>query len=267
MKFGIIFFISVGLIFHLNAQNINLGGEKWDIYKGEIQLKGSLYDALGKRYWNYLNSKLPKEILKKYISSLRLFTDGRMGELAGMSPVNILNTQWEIDIDTLDFNFNNKEKLYIKDYTHTIIHEFGHLLTLNPEQVEVTEDVFEDDMKGYLTSEGYTKTNSYLNKFVDRFWRGKLLRRWDKIDKIKSENRKVNLLYKLYLKNENQFLTAYSAESPEEDIAESWTFFVLYDKPKLNTIKHQKILFFYQFPELIEQREKIRNKLEKKSVD
>ncbi len=71
-----------------------------------------------------------------------------------------------------------------------------------------------------------------------------------------------NGLYQFYLKNQGTFLTDYAAEAPEEDIAESWSFFILNDQPSsLNLIKNQKINFFYQFPELIEYRTLIRKNI------
>ncbi len=50
-------------------------------------------------------------------------------------------------------------------------------------------------------------------------------------------------------------------ENPEEDIAESFLHFVWEDKPKGRTIAEQKILFFYDFDELIKIREEIRRKI------
>jgi hypothetical protein len=46
-----------------------------------------------------------------------------------------------------------------------------------------------------------------------------------------------------------------------EDIAESWTAFVLTDKSAGETISEQKILFFYNFSELVDIREHIRKGL------
>lgn len=251
-----------------NSQDLdNIGGENWNISNGILQTKGNLNDTIALKYWNFLNNLLPSEILNKYVFSLRLFTDGREEELGGMSPMNDFNSKWEIDIDTLDFSFNNKNVLYVRDYLHTVIHEFGHLLVLNPEQVEITDDEFQDNDKGYLTIEGYASDSSYLGKFVNLFWNHRMLKRWDKIDKIRNENRKINLLLDFYLKNKHSFLTDYAAESPEEDIAESWTFFVLSDKPNLNEVRHKKVLFFYKFPKLVAYRKSIRENIESIPID
>ncbi|WP_298779878.1 putative zinc-binding metallopeptidase [uncultured Polaribacter sp.] len=233
----------------------------WGILEGKLIAKKNSKDSIAKKYWNYLNEKLPEKLLTKYISKLQLFSDGTQEELGAITPLNTNNTTWEIALDTTDFNFKNNNQKYILDYTHTIIHEFGHLLTLNPEQVTITKDEYQDDKKGYLTSEGYAKKDSYLGKFVQKFWKTKLLNKWDKIDTIEDENKKLEQLYDFYLDNKNCFLTDYAAESPEEDIAEAWTFFVLNNKPTHNKIKHKKVLFFYNFPELVAYRNQIRKNL------
>lgn len=135
------------------------------------------------------------------------------------------------------------------------------MLTLNAGQIEPTEDVVQNDSRGYLTSEGYALKASYLGMFVDQFWPPDFLSEWDKVDKIRNESRRINKLFKLYLENESQFVTDYAAESPEEDIAESWAFFVLSDKPLALEGKAKKVLFFYQFEELIRLRTMIRSNM------
>lgn len=38
---------------------------------------------------------------------------------------------WPFDLDTADVNIYSCDAIEILDYTHTLIHEYGHLLTLN----------------------------------------------------------------------------------------------------------------------------------------
>ena len=64
----------------------------------------------------------------------------------------------------------------------------------------------------------------------------------------------------------DQFVTYYAASHPAEDIAESFSAFVLSDdQARIKTpnmeIWEEKILFFYDFPELVEMRDFIRNNL------
>ena len=231
----------------------------WEIKEGTLITNDSLsYSSMAQDYFNTINNTLPKDLIDKYVVSLRLFTDGKDGDLGGLNQMNESVDSWQFDLDTADVNIYSKDSIEILDYTHTLIHEYGHLLTLNPSQIELTDDMIQDDNKGYLTSEGYALKDSYLGIFVKQFWDDELLLEWDNIDNKKNENKRVKLLYEFYLSHRDNFVTDYAAESPEEDIAEAWTFFVLSDKPDTNTVKNQKVIFFYQFPELVEYRQKMR---------
>ncbi|GAB5524225.1 MAG: hypothetical protein Roseis2KO_20970 [Roseivirga sp.] len=242
-------------------QDVGTEVGRWQISLAELKPGNTPQDSLATRYWLQVKSLLPNDLLEEYVTSLRLYTDGPQEDLGGLNQLDESNKYWQLDLDTADINFHNLDSGFVLDYTHTLIHEFGHLLTLNATQVEPTEDMRQDDAKGYLTSEGYARKSSYLGKYVDRFWPMDFLMRWDKIDQIKNESRRADKLYTFYLENSERFVTDYAAENPEEDIAESWAFFVLSDKPVTNELKARKVLFFYQFEELVKMRNSIRSKI------
>lgn len=49
--------------------------------------------------------------------------------------------------------------------------------------------------------------------------------------------------------------------NPEEDMAESWAFFVLGPEPAGDAIAEEKVLFFFHYSELVELREQILSNL------
>ncbi|NOU60161.1 hypothetical protein [Marinifilum caeruleilacunae] len=252
----ILFLIAIWpcLLQMVNAQQVGV----WKIENGRIESPNSKIDTLGFQYWEAVCSILPNDLLKKYVVSLRLFSDGRNEDLGGMNQMDETVDFWQVDLDTADMNIFSRDSIEILDYTHTLIHEFGHLLSLNSMQIELSDDEIQDPDRGYLTDEGYAIKGSYLNLFVEEFWEGKLLRQWDRICEKRNQEKLADRLYQFYLDHSDEFVTDYAAESPEEDIAESWTFFVLSDQPLKSDIKNQKISFFYQFPELLTYREEIR---------
>ena len=81
------------------------------------------------------------------------------------------------------------------------------------------------------------------------------------IDLEEDEDTRNALLEDFYEVHQDQFLSDYAATSPAEDIAEAWAFFVLSPKPELNSIANEKILFFYEYPELVELRTQILKQL------
>ena len=68
-----------------------------------------------------------------------------------------------------------------------------------------------------------------------------------------------NALYGFYKKYQDQFVGDYAVTHPAEDIAESFTHFVFSPKPAGESIRDQKVRFFYEYPELVELRGQILN--------
>jgi hypothetical protein len=70
-------------------------------------------------------------------------------------------------------------KLTIKENTHTLIHEFAHVLSLGKTQVdylpanlsfESSIDRFKEKCSSTFLSEGCLKKQSYLQAFISQFW-------------------------------------------------------------------------------------------------
>ena len=214
--------------------------------------------------WNYFTALIPAEE-RKFVTEYSITTDGVDNSLAAVVQTYDGPNHWALEVDILD----------IKDtynLTFTLIHEFGHLLTLNSEQAPPSIRVFNNpDDEGifqqeiakcpeYFPGEGCSTSTSYINAFYDRFWVD-IYDEWDEINYIEDEDAYYEALDDFYYKYENQFVTDYAVTTPEEDIAESWTFFVLAPRPSGDTITDQKVLFFYEYPELVQLREKILNSL------
>ncbi len=67
----------------------------------------------------------------------------------------------------------------------------------------------------------------------------------------------MELVARFYHDHPTQFITPYAATSPEEDIAETWAYFVLNARPADDSVAHRKVLFFYAYPELVDLRNAI----------
>ena len=57
------------------------------------------------------------------------------------------------------------------------------------------------------------------------------------------------------------FVTEYAATNPVEDLAETWAHFVLRAKPTDASEKSDKIRSLYDYPELVQTRDRIRANL------
>ena len=139
------------------------------------------------------------------------------------------------------------------DLDWVLIHEFAHLLTLQAEEVPPSID--DGSCPTYHTGEGCSLKGSTMNEFVERFWPKA------QIDEIftAQENEDWDALDRFYEEHQDDFVTDYATTNPAEDLAETFTVFVLNDRPTGDTIADQKVEFLWNDPDLVELRERIRS--------
>ncbi|MGB1253754.1 MAG: hypothetical protein ACPG8W_24290 [Candidatus Promineifilaceae bacterium] len=221
------------------------------------QENGILADtAKHQTMWQQFVSLIPIEN-RGDIIQYGIFTDGEGQTMAYVEPNSNDPTKWNIVMDAVDAE-NKKEQRY------TLIHEFGHILTLNNRQVPYDTNLTEDDEAAYekaaqscprfFTGEGCATTNSYVNAFFQKFWT-------DIYSELPTDPEDYEAVGDFYDQYQDRFVTGYAATNPGEDIAESWAHFVLNDKPSGDSIADQKVRFFYDYPELVTLRDQILSRL------
>jgi len=207
--------------------------------------------------WNYTASLLPADQLK-WISQYIIFTDGPANTLAWVDTPDILDrAHWELAIDIMDAEDP-------VDLTYTLTHEFGHLITLNTDQIPYTDSYStwsqnSETCEQFSLPEGCANPDSYVNLFYQRFWVDifdEWLKTVEEVD-VDSEEEYYQLAEDFYHRHEDEFLHDYAATNIKEDMAESFMYFVLEAKSEDDSIVEQKIRFFYEFPELVSLRKQI----------
>lgn len=253
----------VRFLVRYTIKDSKLGQRHDDFVPDELK---SQWDARAKHQeiWEYFKALIPEEE-QGYVTEFSIFSDGRDDILGAVSPVPGNLSKWELKVDIVDAG--DPDLL-----TFTLIHEFGHLITLNSKQVALDQTLFYNpdnkDMREraidacpqYFTGMGCSQSESYINEFFNRYWTD-LYPEWQKIDREKDSGDRHVMLDDFYKTYKDQFVTKYAATQPPEDIAESWTLFVLSPKPETNSIADQKILFFYEYPELVAIRQEILTRL------
>jgi hypothetical protein len=211
--------------------------------------------------WDYFKSIIPARD-RSFVTEFSILSDGPNHILAGVSPTYNNPGKWTLKVDIADAG--NPYAL-----TYSLLHEYGHLLTLNASQVPPDRLVFYHpgdqaiydhavaSCPRYFTGEGCSNSGSYMNEFFNRFW-SSFYSEWDKTSNGQDALSGRSAFYR---NHEDQFLTGYAATSPQEDIAESWAYFVLSPKPDATSIASQKILFFYEYPALVSLRQEILNRV------
>ncbi len=215
--------------------------------------------------WDVFTTIIPAQD-RQMVVQYNVFTDGVSNTLAAVDQRHDDPTKWILEIDVADLN--DKDALLF-----TLVHEYAHLLTLDASQVIPDQQIVDDPLNlslqeekdaacsTFFTGTGCSYADSYINAFYDRFWVD-INDEWKKIDMLQYGEDDIlyfDGLYTFYRTHQDQFVDDYSTTHPDEDIAESFAYFVFSPKPTGVSIKEQKISFFYEYPELVQLREHILN--------
>ena len=222
--------------------------------------------ALQSEAWGMFIELIPAQD-RQMVAEFKVFTDGYSNTLAAVDQSEQDLSLWVLEVDIADLE--DRDALIF-----TMIHEYAHLLTLNASQVTPDADTYKDpynlelqrekaaDCPNYFAGTGCSHADSYIHTFYTRFWMD-IHAEWQKIDELQYGTTDYvpyyNALYDFYLAHRDQFVGDYAVTHPAEDIAESFTHFVFSPRPVGNSIKEQKIAFFYEYPELVQLREDILN--------
>ena len=200
--------------------------------------------------WDLVKKIVPLNQLKK-MSEFMIYN----GEVSGSAGYVVERksdlSEWQMGIAinyAFEGGFNKGGEL-----AYTIIHEFGHILTLNDTQLDAS--ISQNNCTNYFPGEGCAKSNSYINEMFQKYWK-------DIADEhVKAQNDQASQ-QAFYTKHQSRFVTAYASTNPGEDIAEVFTNFVIKkEKPTGATIAEKKMLLMYNRTDLVDFRNHIRNNL------
>lgn len=197
------------------------------------------------KMWEHVTRLVPLEA-RGNIAEFEVFHGN--GDVAGyVAPIDHEDlSRWkfalaiDIDGDLDELNFQNF-------FTFVTLHEFGHIVTLNDSQIDLKDEV---GCQNYFTGEGCSTKDSYINRIFELGWK-------DIIDLHNPE-----FPEETYSKYPDRFHSDYAATNPGEDVAEVFAHFIMInDIPPGVTIAEQKIKLMYEYPELVNLRKQIRERV------
>ena len=193
------------------------------------------------------------DVVEDKMAIFEVFYDPNDSATAYVELLDSSEDTWLLAVNIAEPRKLNADILY-----PTFIHESAHIITLENDQLYSNK---RDTCTTYLVTEGCMKEDSYIYRFYERFWENKSGYQEAVYKAHEEEDRKhaQHLRDALYETHRNEFVSRYGATNPEEDLAESFTAFVIYDMPKGNLRRDEKIRFFYDIPELVETRSHIRS--------
>jgi hypothetical protein len=194
--------------------------------------------------WKFYTDLIPAN-QRTMIGEFIIFSDGVDGTIGAVDEANNPD-EWTLEIDVID-------AMDLGMLSTTLVHEFAHILTLGDDQLDENAAV----CPVYETLDGCSRSDSYINDFYNAFWTD-IYAEWESTVLVDDEVDE-DMVYEFYDQYPDQFVSDYAPTGPEEDIAETWIYFVFGEKPAGDTIAEEKILFFYNYPELVKLRQQILN--------
>ena len=196
--------------------------------------------------WELTKKVIPANQLTK-VSEFLIFSGESNETLGFVTPTSDDLSKWQYGL-AIDLaykgGFNADGEL-----VHTVIHEFGHIITLNIEQVD--SSISDTNCMNFFTGEGCAKSDSFINKLQTQFWADI----WDEFLELESEESRAAF----YTKYQDRYVSDYAATNPGEDIAEVFATFVIRAGGVNGTsIAEQKIELMYSEEELTGLRDYIR---------
>jgi hypothetical protein len=218
--------------------------------------------------WTIVKAIIPEPYLRQ-VTYLEIFTDGRDNFLGAIEEVEGRTDSVILSLDLEDM-LDEYGDIKDRELAETIIHELAHIITLATNQAEWIEEEDSNPHTYYISEYDLdTFEESYLNHFFQLFWTD-IYEEWsaffyqygilfegdedlaEEYDEILTGY--LDVFYETY---RERFVTEYAATSPTEDVAEAFVYFVTGDLGPGAEIRHQKVNFFYSFPELVQIRNQI----------
>ncbi len=203
--------------------------------------------------WSLVKNIIPLEYRSK-MSEFMIYT----GEKSGIAGYVVERTpdlsKWQMGI-AIDYayegGFNAGGEL-----AYTIVHEFGHIITLEIKQVD--SSISQGNCKSFFTGEGCARDDSNINKIYQNHWADI----WTEFQAVNTESD----AQKFYEKYKERYVTQYASTNPGEDIAEVFSTFVTRaGGVNGDSGAEKKIQIMYDDAEMIKLRDYIRGNISKSS--
>lgn len=230
-------------VYEVNGNQINL------IEAGEAA-EGFYNSSRQNQLWTFITNLIPLSA-RTSIVEWELYADGNDDTAAFVLPMDDNDLSEWLMGHNLDIVWDFQGNFVFGETAYTSIHEIAHVITLDDTQVDEGGSATTCD--NFFPGEGCSKTDSYINQFFQTFWTD-IYAESQQIDEEDLDG--IDAFYDKY---SDQFVTNYAATNPGEDIAESFSYFMMQDDiPTGDAIQDQKVRFWQDYPEMVSLRQQIR---------
>jgi hypothetical protein len=236
---------------------------QFNVVNGQLSGIDNSTHPIYRELWRIFSGALPDKYLHQ-VATFEVRNEPTVKERAFVSRRRAADSPqgWHLSV-----NLGSLSLLGAKAYSEAfeiMIHEAAHIITLDKRQLDYTKGksmcltYFIDRLQACSDS------NSYLSDFAT-FWTPEHIRWFNKHELTsKIDDNQARLESRLYFEaHKNEFITRKATTYGTEDIAESMSYFLMYEAPKNETHpKSAKILIFYRYPELLDIRTEVQSLLD-----
>lgn len=174
-----------------------------------------------------------------YVQHILSWTDGYGYVLGSCTADDVTRSDsFSIRMDKNDFFAADGTALNEEKFVSTLVHEYGHALTLNASQLDLSRMA---DTVSYRDLSLY-REDSLMKAFYDRFY---------------ADGRQRD-----HAAHPEDYVSEYAGTAGiHEDIADTFKHFVLQPRPTGGSIAEQKIAFFYEYASMVAVRSSLRDGL------
>jgi len=217
------------------ASNSNTLRAEYRVARWEkIKLKSGEQSQDDADLWTLVSKISPNWLSDTYVDTFQIFDDKNDDTIAFVDDEDN-NGTWRIAINVAAFSDSTEKEKY-----RTIVHELGHIITLNTTQFQD-----QNPCKTLQVEEWCFIPTAYVAGFAKQFWTD--------AERAESES-DANTLYE---KNTSHYVSEYASTNFVEDIAESFSYFVFSGKTEPDSVAAQKIAYLGNLPALV----KIKNEM------
>jgi hypothetical protein len=198
-----------------------------------------------KEVWELTTDILPKEMFANF-KYFKVAGDGEYGVMAYVTKLDSEGKIWCMAVDPADIYDDGI-------FPYTVVHEMAHYITLNETQVDYDNDEFYP-IDRYDDWFCVANEDSYIQAFYDSFWRDTM------IDWYTNQENPY-----FYFRHKSQFVSGYASTDCAEDMAESFSAYVLMDNA-LTPEAQEKLDFFDSYPEFRSIKNDILNNVKENEV-
>lgn len=198
-----------------------------------------------RRLWRVITTVYPDDA-RALISHLVIY-DGTTARdpddrdvSAFVRPVDEGLTSWVLAVDP---GFDDSAEL-----ADTLVHELGHLLTLNARQVDITHQD-SPTCTTEPTSHGCSLPGSIYDEYVHQAWDPAVLDEWWQLYDRSNGELSAAELTRFHQRHADHFVEEYAASDPEEDFAATFAAWCL-GRPAATPPVQRKLAFLDARPEL-----------------